>query len=205
MADYLRGHPGHAAALVSVELCSLTLQREDLSIPNLIASGLFGDGAAAVVGLGDAHPAARGPRVRASRSRFYPGTESVMGWDIGDTGFRIVLSAEVPAMVERHMRDDVDAFLAGAGLRRADIGTWVCHPGGPKVLQAFEGTLALPPGALQRTWDSLAAVGNLSSASVLFVLRDTLAAGRPAAGEPALLLAMGPGFCSELVLLEGAA
>lgn len=204
MADYLRGHPDHAAALVSVELCSLTLQREDLSIPNLIASGLFGDGAAAVIGLGSAHPAARGPRVRASRARFYPGTEAVMGWDVGDNGFRIVLSADVPTMVERHMRDDVDAFLGDAGLRRADVGTWICHPGGPKVLQAFDAALELPPGALQRTWDSLAAVGNLSSASVLFVLRDTLAAGRPAPGEPALLLAMGPGFCSELVLLEGA-
>jgi alkylresorcinol/alkylpyrone synthase len=197
-SDYLRGFPGQTAALVSVELCSLTLQREDLSIPNIIASGLFGDGAAAVV-IGS-HGA--GPEVVATRSVFYPGTERVMGWDVVDSGFKIVLSSQVPQLVKEHMRGDVDSFLAAHGLARKDVRHWVCHTGGPKVLEAFEEALELPPDALARTWKSLREVGNLSSASVLFVLSELLEAQAAAPGDVGLILAMGPGFCSELVLLR---
>jgi len=199
-ADALRGLPDDVAVLLSVELCSLTLQRADFSIPNLIASGLFGDGAAAVVLTGAARPA-RGPRVVATRSVFYPGTERVMGWEIGSEGFRVVLSGEVP-QIARGIRKDVDEFLAAEGLSRADVSTWVCHPGGPKVLEAFEQALELPEGALELAWRSLREVGNLSSASVLLVLGDTLAGPQPPPGSHGLLLAMGPGFCAELVLLR---
>lgn len=214
-ADYVRAFPEHAAVLLSVELCSLTLQRRDVSIPNLIASGLFGDGAAAVVVLGRDHPAngagpggasapnAAGPEIVATRSVFYPDTEDVMGWRIGSDGFRIVLSAHVPDVVAAHAPRDVDAFLGEHGLARGDISTWVAHPGGPRVLEALESSLELPPDALARTWRSLAEVGNLSSASVLMVLRDALREGRPGPGSLGLMLAMGPGFCSELVLLRG--
>jgi alkylresorcinol/alkylpyrone synthase len=201
VADYLRAFPGDVAVLLSVELCSLTLQRHDFSIPNLISSGLFGDGAAAVVMVGEERQA-KGPRVVATRSVFYPDSERVMGWDISERGFQIVLSAEVPEVVRRYLRDDVDGFLADHGLRRADIGSWVAHPGGPKVLEAMQEALELPDGALERTWRSLREIGNLSSASVLMVLGDTLEEGRPEAGTMGMMLAMGPGFCSELVLLE---
>lgn len=213
-ADYLRAFPAHVAVLLSVELCSLTLQRRDLSIANLIASGLFGDGAAAVVLEGAARatdeplrdgsqPRNPAPRVLATRSVFYPDTEDVMGWSIGAGGFRVVLSADVPDVVGAHVRGDVRSFLAEHGLEPGDVGTWIAHPGGPKVLQAMEEALELDDETLARTWRSLAEIGNLSSASVLAVLGDTLAEGRPADGELALLLAMGPGFCSELVLLAG--
>jgi alkylresorcinol/alkylpyrone synthase len=206
MSDYLRAWPDQVAVLLSVELCSLTAQVEDLSIANFIATGLFGDGAAAVVGVG-AERAARmgrsGPAVVATRSRFYPNTERVMGWDIGDSGFRIVLAPTVPDMVSQHMRQDVSGFLADHGFQIDEIGTWICHPGGPRVLEAFQSSLDLPEGALALTWRSLSEVGNLSSSSVLFVLQDTLAERPPAPGSPALMLAMGPGFCSELVLLRG--
>ena len=205
MYDYLRGWPDHVAVLLSVELCSLTLQRADLSIPNLIASGLFGDGAAAVVAAGP-KAAARlglsGPRVIASKSRFYPDTERVMGWDIGDGGFKIVLSAAVPDVVRQYVRADVDGFLAEQGLSLSDIQSWVCHPGGPKVLEAFQDSLDLPPDALSLTWESLQKVGNLSSASVLHVLGETMARRRPPPGSYGLMLAMGPAFCSEIVLLQ---
>ncbi|MDP2309193.1 MAG: 3-oxoacyl-[acyl-carrier-protein] synthase III C-terminal domain-containing protein [Pseudomonadota bacterium] len=206
VSDYLRGFPDHVALLLSVELCSLTLQKEDLSIPNLIASGLFGDGAACVVMAGERRAKAMGlvdhaPHVVATRSVFYPDTEGVMGWNIGSEGFKIVLTAEVPDMVSRHLRGDVDAFLADQGLTVADIGTWVAHPGGPKVLEAMQTAFELPPAALARTWASLREVGNLSSASVLMVLRETLD-DPPPAGTYGLLVAMGPGFCSELVLLR---
>jgi alkylresorcinol/alkylpyrone synthase len=200
-SDYLRAFPKQVALLLSVELCSLTLQRGDLSVANLIASGLFGDGAAAVVMTG-AERQSRGPRVVATRSVFYPNTERVMGWDIVDTGFKIVLSAGVPSIVYQHVGGDVDAFLSSQGLDRSRIRHFVAHTGGPKVLQAFAEALALPPGALQRSWDSLEKTGNLSSASVLFVLRELLDSGEAKPGDLGLLIAMGPGFCSELVLLQ---
>jgi alkylresorcinol/alkylpyrone synthase len=200
-ADYVRAFPDQVAVLLSVELCSLTLQPQDLSIPNLIATGLFGDGAAAVVVVGERRRG-EGPEIVASRSVFYPDTEQVMGWDISEEGFRIVLSADVPQMVLDHLRRDVDAFLAEHGLIRADIASWVCHPGGPKVLEAMEEALELPPDALEVTWRSLREVGNLSSTSVLLVLAETIDCHRPPPGSWGILLAMGPGFCSELVLLR---
>jgi alkylresorcinol/alkylpyrone synthase len=203
-ADYVRAYPDQVALLLSVELCSLTIQREDLSIPNLIASGLFGDGAAAVLVTGDERSTGGpgGPRIAGSRSVFYRDSERVMGWDISETGFRIVLSADVPQVVRDHLRGDVDSFLAEHGLTRKDIASWVCHPGGPKVLEAMEETLELPENALAVTWKSLQEVGNLSSTSVLLVLADTLECHRPPPGSWGMLLAMGPGFCSELVLLQ---
>lgn len=202
--DYLRAFPEQVAVLLSVELCSLTLQREDLSIANLVASGLFGDGAAAAVLVGSDHPRvgeASGPRVVATRSVLYPGTEEAMGWRIGSDGFRVVLSAEVPEIVARHVGEDVDAFLAGNGLRRADVASWVCHPGGPRVIEALQRALGLPGEALDLTWRSLREVGNLSSASVLMVLADTIAERRPPPGSHGVMMAMGPGFCAELALL----
>jgi alkylresorcinol/alkylpyrone synthase len=200
-ADYVRAFPDQVAVLLSVELCSLTLQAEDLSIPNLIASGLFGDGAAAVAVVGEHRPEP-GPRVLATRSIFYPDSERVMGWEISESGFQIVLSADVPQVVRDFVRQDVDTFLADHGLTRSDIASWVCHPGGPKVLEAMQETLELPDGALAVTWNSLQTVGNLSSTSVLLVLADTLEQHRPAPGSYGILMAMGPGFCSELVLLQ---
>jgi alkylresorcinol/alkylpyrone synthase len=204
-SDALRGFPDQVSALLAVELCSLTLQREDLSVANIIASGLFGDGAAAVLIGGAAKPgtqASRGPRVLATRSVFYPDTERAMGWDVVDSGFKVVLSPQVPELVRARIGGDVDAFLAARGLSRRDIRHWVCHSGGPKVLEAVEGALELPQDALERSWRSLHDVGNLSSASVLFVLGDLLDDGAARPGELGLLLAMGPGFCSELVLLQ---
>jgi alkylresorcinol/alkylpyrone synthase len=207
-ADYLRAFPGETALLLSVELCSLTLQREDLSVANIVASGLFGDGAAAVLLSGSRRDEVRanrapaaGPRAVASRSVFYRDTERVMGWDVVDSGFKVVLSAKVPEIVREHLGRDVDAFLGEHGLTRRDVRHWIAHTGGPKVLQAFESALALPEGALARSWRSLREVGNLSSASVLFVLADLLEEAPPRAGELGLLVAMGPGFCSEMVLL----
>lgn len=217
--DHLLGHPADVAVLVAAEMCSLTLQADDTSTANLVASGLFGDGAAAVVLTGAEHPLAVGraasdrpapkaptpgvtPRVLATRSRLYPDTERAMGWDVGSTGLRIVLGAEVPGLVETHLRDDVDGFLAAHGLTRDDITWWVAHPGGPKVLEALAAAMEIERDALGVTWDSLAAIGNLSSASVLHVLADTLATRPPAPGSLGMMLAMGPGFCAEMVLLQ---
>ncbi|WP_242396109.1 type III polyketide synthase [Anaeromyxobacter oryzisoli] len=202
-SDALRAFPGQVAVALSVELCSLTLQRDDASVTNVIATGLFGDGAAAAVLAGGERPAAPGaPRVLATRSVFYPDTEWVMGWDVVDTGFKVVLSAKVPQVIEANIGRDVDAFLAEHGLDRAAIRHWIAHTGGPKVLEAFRRGLGLPEAALARSWASLRDVGNLSSASVLFVLADLLDSGEPRPGDLGLLAAMGPGFSAELVLLR---
>ena len=199
--DYLTGHPGHVAALVTVELCSLTVQRDDTSTPNLVASGLFGDGAAAVVARGGSDQ--RGSvEVLDSRSRLYPDTERTMGFDVSHLGLRIVLDAQVPSIVGRYIGEDVDGFLTDHGLTRTDIGWWVCHPGGPKVIEALRDALGLNDHDLALTRASLAQIGNLSSASVLHVLADTLRDRPPAPGSHGLLMALGPGFCSELVLLR---
>lgn len=200
MNDYLRAYPDQVAVLLAVELCTLTVQRDDHSLANLVATSLFGDGAAAVVATG-ANRGGRGPRVLATRSRLYPDTENVMGWQIGTEGFKIVLSAEVPDVAEKYLGEDVSLFLAEFGLTPADISTWVCHPGGPRVIEVVEQVLELPHTALDRTRESLRANGNLSSVSVLDVLRATLA-DPPADGELGMMVAMGPGFCSELVLLR---
>lgn len=203
VADYLRAYPKQHALLLSVELCSLTLQREDVSIANIISSGLFGDGAAAVVLSGAEAPSKRaGPKVVATQSVFYPDTERIMGWDVVDSGFKVVLSSKVPEIVTTHIRKNVDEFLGAQGLSRKDVTHWVAHTGGPKVLQAFEQALELPANALHRSWASLREVGNLSSASVLHVLGELLDSGEGRPGQKGLLMAMGPGFCGELVLLE---
>jgi alkylresorcinol/alkylpyrone synthase len=200
-ADYVRGYPDQAAALLSVELCSLTLQKKDLSMANLISALLFGDGAAATVVVGS-EVECNGPEILATKSIFYPNTERVMGWDISEQGFRIVLSPEVPDTVIKHLGGDVDTFLGEQGLKRSDIKSWIMHTGGPKVLEATAIALGLTEKDLAPSWDCLKKVGNISSTSVLLVLEDVYTHRRPAPGALSILAAMGPGFCSELVLLR---
>jgi alkylresorcinol/alkylpyrone synthase len=200
-ADYVRAYPDQVAVVLSVELCSLTLQREDVSMANLISSGLFGDGAAAVIVAGT-DCGLSGPGILATRSVFYPDTEEMMGWDVSEKGFRIVLSREIPTLVRENLAHDLDDFLAERGLTRADIGSWALHTGGPKILEATAHALGLKNGQLDVSWDCLRRTGNLSSASVLVVLEEVMKNRRPAPGTLGLLAAMGPGFCSEFVLLQ---
>jgi alkylresorcinol/alkylpyrone synthase len=205
-ADYVRAYPEQIAILLSVELCSLTMQHDDLSIANQISAALFGDGAAAVViagdGVEDRSKNGSAPRIVDTRSSFYPDTEDVMGWAISERGFRIVLSPEVPNVIRENLGRDVDGFLAQHGLTRGDIGSWVLHTGGPKVLEATQEALGIPKSAIAASWDMLRRTGNLSSASVLLVLEETMARRRPPPDTWGVLAAMGPGFCSELVLLR---
>jgi alkylresorcinol/alkylpyrone synthase len=205
-ADYVRAFPKEIALLLSVELCSLTWQDDDQSIANLISTGLFADGAAAVVISGAesklAAPTAPAPKILATRSTFYRNTEYVMGWDVVDTGFKIVLSPDVPKVVLENILGDVEGFLAENNLTQADIASYIFHSGGPKVLEAMETALSLPPDALAPSWKSLREVGNLSAASVLAVLEDYLTVHPGVPGSYSILAAMGPAFCSELVLLQ---
>jgi alkylresorcinol/alkylpyrone synthase len=200
-ADYVRAYPTQAAALLAVEVCSLTLQRDDVSTPNLISTGLFGDGAAAVIVVGAERPST-GPAILGTRSVFYPDSEEIMGWDISEEGFRVVLSPKLPELIQQHLGADLDRFLADFALSRSDIGNWVIHTGGPKILEAVERALGLSDHDLKLSWDSLRRHGNISSASVLLVLEETMTSCRPEPGTLGLLAAMGPGFCSELILIQ---
>jgi alkylresorcinol/alkylpyrone synthase len=200
-ADYVRAFPDQVAVVLAVELCSLTWQRDDLSVANLISTGLFGDGAAAVVVAGN-KAGFSGPEILATRSVFYPNTQDVMGWNISEDGFRIVLSPDVPNVIRENLGADVDSFLEDHGVRRDEIASWIIHTGGPRVLEAVADALDLKDGALDASWDSLQKVGNLSSASVLVVLEDFLTHRRGEPGTYSVLAAMGPGFCSELLLLR---
>jgi alkylresorcinol/alkylpyrone synthase len=202
--DYLRGAPDGVAALVSVELCSLTYPGYKPSLAGMVGSALFADGAGAVVALGERRAedfGAAGPDILDSRSILYPDSLGTMGYDVGAAGFELVLSKDVATIVQQSIGEDVTRFLAAHGLTTTDVGAWVVHPGGPKIIEAINDALDLPAEALELTWRSLGEVGNLSSAAVLHVLRDTLAKPPPSE-SPGLMIAMGPGFCSELVLLR---
>lgn len=204
VADYLAGHPTGVALLVSVELCSLTLQWSDHSMANVVGTGIFGDGAAAVVMVGDAHPAsldAAGPRARivASRSALYPESSEMIGWRIGESGFRLMLAAGVPALIDGHFAVAVDELLAEVGWSRESVDDWIAHPGGPRVLESFSAALDLAPAALATSWAVLARAGNMSSAAVLHVLAE---GGDRAVGTRSVLFALGPGVTAEIVLLE---
>jgi alkylresorcinol/alkylpyrone synthase len=212
-SDHALGYPRQTAAILSVEVCSLTLQHDDLSMANLVSAALFGDGAAAVIVAGADSPVAHrsqgmrrtgrsGPAILGNGSVFYPGSEEIMGWDISEDGFKIVLSPDLPDFIRSNLARDVDAFLAQYGLQRSDIANWVIHTGGPKVLEAIQDSLHLDRKDLERSWDCLRRFGNLSSASVLLVLEDVAQNHRPEPGSLGLLLAMGPGFCSEMLLLQ---
>ncbi len=204
VADYLAGHPTGVALLVAVELCSLTLQWDDPSMANVVGTGIFGDGAAAVVMVGDAHPAllaATSPRARVvgSRSALYPESAEMIGWRIGAQGFRLMLAAGVPALIDGHFAAAVDELLDEAGWSRADVNDWIAHPGGPRVLESFSAALDLAPAALATSWAVLARAGNMSSAAVLHVLAE---GGDRPVGTRGVLFALGPGVTAEIVLLE---
>jgi alkylresorcinol/alkylpyrone synthase len=204
VADYVAGHPSGVALLVSVELCSLTLQWGDSSMANVVGTGIFGDGAAAVVMVGDAHPAALSAttpfaRVVGSRSALYPDSAEMIGWRIGESGFRLMLAAGVPALIDGHFAAVVDELLAELGWSRADVDDWIAHPGGPRVLESFSAALELAPGALATSWAVLERAGNMSSAAVLHVLAE---GGNRPAGPRGILFALGPGVTAEIVALE---
>ncbi|MFT3924727.1 MAG: 3-oxoacyl-[acyl-carrier-protein] synthase III C-terminal domain-containing protein [Myxococcales bacterium] len=203
-SEYLRAFPCQTVVFLSVELCSLTMQPQDASVASIVSSGLFGDGAAAVLLAGAKHHLAEGstPRIVDSRSRFFPDTERAMGWDVVDTGFRIALSGDLSELARNGVPEVVDSLLSAHGLTRDRIQTWIAHPAGPAVLDAVSEGLGLAPESLAMTHKSLAEVGNLSSASVLFVLDEMRTTLRPKKGSYGVMLATGPGFSVEAVLLQ---
>ncbi len=199
--DFLLAFPRGKVLIVAVELASLTFQRGSLSQANLISSILFGDGAAAAVMSGQEVP---GPRVLDAESYLFPDSIDAMGFALKETGLHIVLSRDVPDMIRARIRGLVQCFLERHGLAPEGIDAFVLHPGGRKLLAAIEEELALPRQRTQPSWDVLAEYGNLSSASVLFVLHEWLTKRRPTPGSLGLMAAFGPGFTAEQLLLQWA-
>jgi len=198
-ADYLKAHPGGNVLIISVELPSLTFQRKDISQANLISSILFGDGAAAVIISGNG---ARGPKILTSETYTFPDSLGAMGFDLRDSGFHILLAKDVPEMIGASIGDLVRGFLDRNGRKREEIKGWILHPGGARLLGNVETELGLCKCDTQPSWDILGNVGNLSSATILFILQEWLEKRPLKAGEYAMAAAFGPGFSAEFLLLQ---
>ncbi|MCQ8782464.1 type III polyketide synthase [Mangrovibrevibacter kandeliae] len=188
--------PGSRVLVVAVEICTLAFRSDEMTKSNIVATALFGDGAAAAVLVADGRP---GPRVVASGEHLWPDTLGVMGWQIDPLGFGAIFSASIPDLVTERMRPAVAGFLASRDEAVADLGGFAFHPGGTKVVAALEGAFELPAGALDIERDTLRQVGNMSAPTALFVLKRKLEAGL---GGRALLAALGPGFTASLVRLD---
>ena len=198
-ADLARGRPGETVLLLVVELCALTFRPQELSKANVIASALFGDGAAAMVLKAGPEPGARAV-VRRTGEHTWPDSLDVMGWRVEEDGLGVIFSRDIPTLVENRLPEALNGFLARAGIPYGEIRGVVAHPGGRKVLEAYETALDLPPDALRHARDVLQAQGNMSAVTVLSVLRRTLQNG--ADPGPHLMLALGPGFTAGFALLD---
>jgi len=218
--DFLKGVTEGNVLIVSVELSSLTFQRRDMSPANLISAILFGDGAAAALitrgnsagqslpsngsagqsGKADGHQG--GPNIIGARGFLIPNSIDAMGFDLRDGGLHIVLSKDVPQLIREKIGGLVKSFLSGYGLRQQDIHAFVLHPGGQKLLLFVEQELGLPRSMTQYSWDVLRDYGNLSSASVLFVLKEWMTKAVMSSGDYGLLVGFGPGCSAEMVLLQ---
>jgi alkylresorcinol/alkylpyrone synthase len=199
-AELVRGRPDGHVLLVSTELCGLTFLPEDASKSNLVACALFADGAAAAVISGDAAPRPGLP-ILASRSRLYPDSLDVMGWTVLQEGLQVVFQRRIPDIVRAHAAQDLGEFLTAHDLALDDLDAHLFHPGGARVITAYEEALDLPPRALDWTRGVLRDFGNMSSATVLFVIARYLAERGTGRGGHGLVSALGPGFCSESVLV----
>jgi alkylresorcinol/alkylpyrone synthase len=197
--EYINAFPDRTALLVSVEIPTLTFQRKDASQANLISAVLFGDGAAGVVVTGREAP---GPRILASECFLFPNSQGAMGFDLRDTGFHIVLSKDVPELIRERVKELAEGFLARQGLRREDISAFLLHPGGQKLLSYMQAELGLSRADTEVSWDILRRYGNLSSASVLFILNEWLVQREMPSGSYGLLMAFGPGFTAEMLLIQ---
>ena len=204
VADYLAAHPDRAALLLAIEMSSLTFQAWDRSATNVVSTAIFGDGGAAAVLVGPEHPlASRGlVRIGDRESSFYPDTTHLMGFDLRNSGLQIRLDKGLAPFVRREVRRAVEDFLCSRGLDRSRIARFILHPGGRRVIEVMAEQLGLGPCDLASTEAVLAAHGNMSSVTVLFVLDEILRRNRPAPGALGLLGAFGPGFAAELALLE---
>jgi len=200
--DWLLGHPRGVALVVVVELCSLTFLKDDLSKSNFVATALFGDGCGAALLVGDEveAPQGRSLRVEATEAVTWRDSLDVMGWEVRDDGLKVQFSKNIPDIVRQRARCSIDAFLKAHSLTTGDLDAFLAHPGGAKVIAAYAEALGLPDAALAHTRAVLRDYGNMSSATVFFVLKRYLESAGYRPGERVLSCALGPGFSSEMIL-----
>ena len=192
--------PGKAVLFLVVELCALSFRRDDWSKSNIVATALFGDGAAAAL----LSTEAEGPAMVAAGEYTWPGSLDVMGWEVADDGLKAIFSRDIPKLVTTQLQDAASEFLARHGLAIRDIDRFICHPGGAKVITALEHAFGLGQGALVEARAVLRDYGNMSATTVMFVLERVLAAARAteARWERALMNALGPGFTAGFLVLD---
>jgi alkylresorcinol/alkylpyrone synthase len=202
--EYTLAMPEHAVLLIAIELCGLTFQKDDYSKSNLIGTSLFSDGAAAVLVAGDKHPLSRqrGLVLLNSLSTIYDSSLDIMGWDVKDSGLKVIFSRDIPTIVRDSVRQNIEEIASSNGLGLPDIKHYVIHPGGPKVIDAYEEALELHHDELRFTRKVLSEHGNMSSPTVLYVLKEFLENNQYGPDEFGLISALGPGFSSELVLFR---
>lgn len=197
---YLLGHPDERVLLVACELCGLTFIADDKSKSNLVATSLFGEGAAAVILSGD-NIESSGLNIVGTKSRFFPDSLDVMGWNIVNQGMQVVFAQRIPEIVEKNAYDDISNFLSEYNLTTKDIKSWIVHPGGAKVIKAYKKALKLNEDDFMLSRMVLEEYGNMSSVTVLFVLDKYIRQNGLNGNGYSLMSALGPGFSSESVLL----
>ncbi len=202
--EYTTARPGEAVLLISIELCGLTFQTDDFSKSNLVGTSLFSDGSAAALVVGDEHPLAsrKGILLLDSMSTIYPDSLNVMGWEVKDSGLKVIFSKDIPTIVRDCVKPNIEEFVSRNGISLEDITHFVTHPGGLKVINAYEEALGLPEGAMRHSRKVLYEHGNMSSPTVLYVLKEFLEENAGVPAEFGIISALGPGFSSELLLFE---
>ena len=200
--EYTVAFPRERALVLALELCGLTFQRNDMSKSNLVATSLFGDGAAAALVSG-ADTGDEGPRILASRSALWYESLDVMGWDINDRGLKVLFSRDIPSIVRNLALPALLEFLTAQGITLGHLGHVIAHPGGAKVIEAYEQALGLAEGKMDRARTILRQYGNMSSPTVLFVLEDFVRSQAIRHGDYGLITALGPGFSAEMMLIQG--
>lgn len=202
--EYTTARPDDAALVIAIELCGLTFQKDDYGKSNIIGTSLFSDGAAAVLVAGDRHPLSKskGLVLLNSLSTIYDDSLDVMGWEVRDSGLKVIFSKDIPTIVHGSVKANIAEFTEANGLGSDEIKHYVIHPGGPKVISAYEEALGLKYDELRFTKDVLRKHGNMSSPTVLYVLKEFMDRGEFHPGEYGLISALGPGFSSELVLFR---
>jgi alkylresorcinol/alkylpyrone synthase len=202
-AAMAKAAPASNVLLLVVELCSLTFRRQDRSKSNIVATALFGDGAAAAVITcrSAAEDGGRTPSVGPWGEHTWPGSLDVMGWAVADDGLKVLFSRDIPTLVREDLRPVIDRFLSRNAMTLADMDEFVCHPGGAKVIDALEACCDLRPGDLQHTRNVLRAHGNMSAVTILFVLEASM---KDHTGGRRLLTTLGPGFTAGMLILDAA-
>lgn len=193
-------NPDAIVLIVAVELCSLTFLKNDFSKSNFIASSLFSDGVAACIIKGDHYTSENTMSILTARSKLYYDHLDVMGWEFLDGGFKVIFSKDIPTIIHSHIKDDVFSFLSMNNLSLSDIKNFIFHPGGKKVLIAYEESLGITSDHIRKTRETMNAYGNMSSGTVFYVFEKFLREGFE--DGYGLMLAVGPGFSSEMVLLD---